>query len=237
MFVIKLADLPIGIDTKYSYTERISKDYITEETPIFTVSANESEIEEERKNVPSEMSDGYLESIVICRKISNELPKYDATLFHCASFRKDGRAYAVTAESGTGKTTHMRLWLNEFNGVEIINGDKPILRIIDGKPYLYGSPWQGKENYGQNTRSALNGIAFLKRGAVNKAYPATEKEALLFLTSQIHFVRETPSDFIKMAGILNAVIKNVKLYNIECNMEAEAAHVVHAALAEGKVTL
>ncbi len=236
MFVIELADLPIGIETKYEYTEKAAKDYITDKEPLFTVDATAAEIEEERRIAEFKMSDGYLESIVICRKIANELPKYNAALFHGASFSKNGRAYIVTARSGTGKTTHMRLWLKEFEGIEVINGDKPIVRLIDGVPYIYGSPWQGKENYGKNAKAPLDAIGLFRRGIQNKAYTATSKEALVFLASQMHFLRESAADFARMAKILDTLLKNVKLYNLECNMESEAAHVAHDAFVYGKVT-
>ncbi len=50
-----------------------------------------------------------------------------------------------------------------------IDGDNPIVRIIDGKAYVYGTPCCGKEGWSINTRAELGGIGFIIKDKVNVA--------------------------------------------------------------------
>ena len=231
MTVIKIADLCIGIENRYTHIELQAKDYITAEEPLFTVSVTEQEIDEERERSATDRHRGYYESIVAYRKIAARLPEYDAFLFHGSVIEYRGGAYIITANSGVGKTTHTRLWLREFSGeVDIINGDKPIVRIIDGIPYAFGTPWQGKENYGKNASAPLLGIAFLERGAENSAGRISAPEAVTRFMKQIYIPKHSAGATVKTMSLADRVIRGVRLVLLECNMEPEAAHVCRAAL-------
>ena len=231
MIKIKLANLAIGIDNRYKNIELLAQDYLTDEEPLFTVSVTDAEIEEERVSSATDSSPAYYESIVAYRKIAEILPEYDAFLFHGSVIELNGNAYVITAHSGVGKTTHTRLWMQEFGDeVSILNGDKPTLRIIDGIPYACGTPWQGKENYGKNDIKPLRGFAFLSRGEVNRAYEIEPKEAVIRFMSQIYLPKKSKTNLVKTLSLADFVIKNAKLVHLECNMDAEAAHVCRRAL-------
>lgn len=55
-----------------------------------------------------------------------------------------GRAVLCLGESGTGKSTHTRLWLKHIDGCHLLNDDSPIVTLRDGIATAYGSPWSGK---------------------------------------------------------------------------------------------
>ena len=57
--------------------------------------------------------------------------------------RQNGRGYAFIAKSGTGKSTQVSLWLRYLPGCDLMNDDNPVVRVVDGLPYiclLYTSP-------------------------------------------------------------------------------------------------
>jgi hypothetical protein len=112
MIVIKLAELPIGIDNRFSYMESYVSDYLTDEEPLFTVAVTDEDLEREAAASEREYSRGYLEFIAAYRKIAERIAEYDAVVFHGAVLSYRGRAYAFTARSGVGKTTHTRLWIS-----------------------------------------------------------------------------------------------------------------------------
>ena len=114
MITIKIADLVVGIDNKHRHIEWLARDYVVSDEPLFVVSATEEDIQREREISEAEFSEGYLESVVVYRKIAERLPYYDAVVFHGAVLAVDEKAYAFTARSGVGKTTHTRLWLERF---------------------------------------------------------------------------------------------------------------------------
>lgn len=230
MITVKIADLPIGIDNKFSYLLTLAEEYACDCEPVFTVSVSSDEIEREREQCETVSSDGYLESIVAYRKIAELLPKYGAFVFHGAVLNVDGRAYAFTARSGVGKTTHTRLWLSEFGTrVHYLNGDKPVIRFIDGVPYAFGTPWRGKEGYGVNESAQLMGIALLERASENSADVIDARDGVMRLIGQIYLPKNPESAVLTMR-LADELLKKVKFVELRCNMEREAAHVAYRAL-------
>ena len=234
MVTVKIAGIPIGLDFKYEYTNRYVKDYITDQAPEFVVSATAEDIKWEHEHSGIVVPDYSAENIVLYRKIAEKLPEYDALVFHGAVLEYDGVAYAVTAHSGVGKTTHTRLWLREFESAKILNGDKPILRLIDGKVYACSTPWMGKEGYGYNAMRPLGGIGFLARGEKNLARSIAPSDAVMRFMNQIYLSKNDAPALIRSMRVADRLITGVPLYEFECNMDVEAARVSFDAFLNGR---
>lgn len=229
MITVRIADLAVGIENRYSYLDGLCRDYLTDAPPLFTVSASDEELEEEAR-VSGISHRGCLESTVVYRAIARRLPYYDALVFHGAVIADGGDAYAFTAKSGTGKTTHLRLWLSEFgDAVHILNGDKPILRYINGTLYAAGTPWRGKENFGRSEMLPLKSIVFLSRGEENRVVPTDPASSLFSFFGQI-FMPEEPQVADLTLSLTERILTDTKLYRLYCNMNPEAAHVARRAL-------
>ena len=230
MLKIKIAGIPIGINNRYRHVEQLCRDYLTDEDVLFTVSATDEQIAKENDISDGAYSPGYLESVVLFRNIAEQIPHYDAVVLHGAVLNKDGKAYAFTAKSGVGKTTHTRLWLDEFGeSVHYLNGDKPIIRIIDGTPYAFGTPWCGKEGYGTNESAPLVAIALLERNEQNSAEVIDPEEGTVRLIKQIYIPKDSVSAALAMR-IADSIIRSARLVELKCNKEREAALVAYRAM-------
>ncbi len=235
MFVIKIAGITVGINNKHELIENLYKDYITDEPPLFTVEASSEDEEYNKLKHNIDPIDPYGENMSIFRRISEKLAEYDAVVLHSSVIKVGNRAYAISAKSGVGKTTHTRLWLREFGDeVEIINGDKPIIRLIDGKPIVFGSPWRGKEKYGVNDSCELSGIVFIERGQENRAYDIASKDADIRLIKQVYLPEKETANLLLTVKLVNKILRSVKLVRLECNMQQEAARVCRIALEDNK---
>lgn len=227
MLTISVAGLSIALDNKYEEVARISQDFLTDEPPLFSVCASDEELAAELAlgtGAPPETC----ESIVLYRKIAQRLSDYDALVFHSAVIAKDGKAYAITARSGVGKTTHLRLWQQVFgDSVYILNGDKPIIRMIDGVPYASGTPWRGKEGYGRAGMLPLCGIAFLRRAEKNSAVAITPEEALNDFLAQIYIPKHLGA--VRTLALADSLLAGVPLIRLFANMEKDAPEVALAA--------
>ncbi len=224
MFVLEIADLKIGIDNKYEYIETLCKDYIiSADKTDFDVSASDEEINaEQTENFPL----GYLESLAVYRKIAEKITDYNGILMHSAVIKVDDTAIAFLARSGTGKTTHITRW-KQFLGdrVSAVNGDKPLIRIIDGKAYAYGTPWAGKENLQTNTKAELKKICFVERAKENACIPVSGSKSLERLLNQIYIDKG-----YKAFGIIGKLMEICDFYIIECNMDISAAKVAYEGM-------
>lgn len=225
---IELAKFIIDIGNVGKYTKDMCKDYeyIGEKNADFSVKAESGLIAAEKMRYPDAPED-YLENICIYRLICKKIIGFGGILIHSAAISADGNGYLFSAARGTGKTTHMRLWLKRFGErAFVINGDKPIVREIDGKFFVFGTPWCGKEGINTNTYAPINGICILKRAQKNAIEKTPANIALSHLLTQTA-EPEKGADTIAFLDILDRLIKNVPIYTLHCNMDLEAADVAY----------
>ena len=167
-----------------------------------------------------------LEFLVLCRKTAELLPHHGAVLFHGSSLAFDGQGVLFTATSGTGKSTHSSIWRKVYQDrVEMVNDDKPFLKVSGSDVYVCGSPWMGKHRLGAGVCVPLKAICVLNRGVENQVHSISAREALPMLIQQT-YRPEKPDALICSMGILDAISRNTSLYSIFCNMQAEAAQMV-----------
>jgi hypothetical protein len=105
--------------------------------------------------------------------------------------------------------------------VHYLNGDKPIIRFINGVPYACGTPYMGKEGYGRNEIAPLRSVAFLERAKENKAESATAEESSVKLLSQIYLPRERGAAIATMS-LADRLLESVRLVNLYVNMNEDA---------------
>lgn len=241
-FKIKVADLIIETQSIYGDIEKYVSDYIvtdgeanmvikiTEEDIIYEARKVKEEYEHEKKRCPF-FSEGQLEITAVYRKIAEQLPLFDGFVFHGSAVAKDDKAYLFTAVSGTGKTTHTNLWLKNIKGSYIVNGDKPIIRFLDGNAFVYGTPWSGKERKNKPVRVPLYSLCLLSRGDKNEI----EKVEFSCLSTTLLMQTYRPknaSSLLKTADLLNLLKNAVKFYKLKCNMEDEAAIISYEGMKE-----
>ena len=185
-----LADMCIGIRSLYDEVQRMCEDYRApmDSTPEFIVETTEQDIEAERiqseetrieEGLPPYAFDAaYLETLAVYRQIATECVLRGRLLMHGSVVAVDGRAYMFTAKSGTGKSTHVRLWRKLFGERAVmVNDDKPLLRIrrVSGDDLpadeesvlVYGTPWDGKHRLSTNMSAPLEAICILTRAKEN----------------------------------------------------------------------
>lgn len=149
-----------------------------------------------------------------------QLTKFNGLMLHSSCIEYKGKAYLFSAPSGTGKSTHTHLWLKYLDGCRIINDDKPAIRIIDGVPQAFGTPWSGKTDENINEGAAIGGICFLDRGE-NKIERIPAVSALKPFLDQT--VRPRDKALMnKMLETLNIILTNVPVYKMTCDMSRQA---------------
>ena len=222
MFIIQLADVRIRIENRYPFIERQCRAYMVEgDEYAFSVSVTNDEIAEEQNH--GEFSEGYCESICTYRHICEILPSYNVFLMHSSVIEVDGYAYAFTAKSGVGKSTHTALWLKNIPNARVLNGDKPLYRLEDdGSLTVYGTPWNGKENWGENISAPLAAICFIERGLENSIRPAEEDDVVNRLMHQL-YLRGSRQSVTQQLLLMDALVRAVPYYVLACNISDEAA--------------
>ena len=227
MFVISLSNHAFQIKNKYLFAKSLCYDYLIE-TPGIPIYVSDEEIAAEKSaevNAPM----GYLESLAIYRKICEHLLEDDILLFHCSALELDGKAYLFTAPSGTGKSTHARLWRERFGErLTMINDDKPLLAIREEGITVYGTPFAGKENLQTNTSAPVAGIVILHQAPENKIRRMTAREAYPMLLNQT-YRRKDPEGMIRTMDLVQK-LSELPVYALGCTISQEAVDLAYQAL-------
>ena len=150
-------------------------------------------------------------------------------LFHSAVVSYKGRGYMFLGKSGTGKSTHARLWLKHIEGSELMNDDNPVVRFFDdgggGESHavVYGSPWSGKTPCYRNVQAPVGGIVLLSQAPYNKIVRLKGVQAYAALVTSISGKRWDKSVADGLHATENALAKNVPVWHLECLPDEGAA--------------
>ena len=180
---------------------------------------------------PAWMSAEQLAYIESCRQFYVALLEYNGFYLHASAVARDGRAYLFSAKSGTGKSTHTRLWQQEFGPDTVVfNDDKPALRCLDGRWYAYGTPWCGKDGINENMKVPLAGICFLKQGKQNRIRRLSPQEALQKILGLTVWQRLPLEQLDLLLSHLDHLLANIPAFELENRPEPEAARLSYTTM-------
>lgn len=219
IFYIKLAERVIRVTSLYEYVYWQCKDYIVDETePDIVVEITEKDIEYEKEVSLRNEGDirirpESLESLAVYRKIAEGMIQYDTFLMHGCVVASGNEAVMITAPSGTGKTSVTWKLLKTVKDSFVLNGDKPLIRYVDGELVVYGTPWCGKERMNRNTNAILKRIYLLQRGDtyVHKKLKSIEAFPVLFQQS---YRTNSPDYTKKVVHLLSLVMENTECISL-----------------------
>lgn len=224
-FTIQLAEKNIEIESICPELKTFCQAYLTDcsEKLDFSISwTEETLLAEQRRLQETGSSLLYLETFAALRAIAEQLPQYDRMVFHGAAITYNDGAYLFAAPSGTGKTTHIRLW-KEYLGAQtdIVNGDKPILSVEGSNVRVHGTPWAGKENWHKNRSAALKGICFLQQAKENMIQRLEPSQCLERLMKQVYLPEDRHAAG-RTLELLDGMVRHVPVYLLYCNISEDA---------------
>ena len=240
---IKLAGKTVQVTTCRAGFGEFAAQYLTEEDTDFCVETTAEDILFEREKSAAEdrleghavreYGDAYLETLAVYRKIAVRMLDYGTMLMHGSAVAVDGKAYLFIASSGTGKSTHVRLWREKFRGRAVmINDDKPLVRV-GGRVMICGTPWDGKHHLSTPTEAELKAVCILERGETNRIERISGREAYPMLLQQSYRPKDAAA-LMKTLQLVQRLSGQVGLYRLRCNMEPEAADVAYEMMSKGE---
>ena len=131
--------------------------------------------------------------------------------------------FPFIANSGTGKSTHTSLWLRHIEDVELLNDDNPVLRIIDGTAYIYGSPWSGKTPCYRNRRARLAAVTRIERAPANSIERLKPVPAFASLLPACSSMKWDTIIYRNLCDAITRIIETIPVYTLHCLPDEEAA--------------
>ena len=240
---VELASIPFEVKCRFPENEAFLKDYETPKTPLFTVEPTDKDLEmiqakHDRSaraggKVPQQLERPFLENTALMLLSARELVAHDVLLIHSSALCMDGEGYLFMAPSGTGKSTHARLWREVFGDrVWMVNDDMPMLRIEKSRVMVCGTPWNGKHRLGLNASVPLKAIVWLYRSETNQIQPLSKAEAFPFVVHQAFGY----DDLAIQSKIMNLEVRLLELvsrYKLGCTISTEAPSVAWEGMNTG----
>lgn len=212
--------------------------YQTEKAPAFTVEITPEDVAFSLAHLgryfgerSAPYSDSFLENVSIQNVLSKKLLEYDVLALHGSALCMDGEAIIFTAKSGTGKSTHARLWRETFGErVWMINDDKPMIRLENGKAVVYGTPWDGKHHLSRNASAPLRAVVKLERDERNRIEPMNRADAFQLLMTHGAVTRRGPMKLsgaakLRAMALETALLDAAAFYRLGCNVNPDAARI------------
>ncbi len=227
----KIVGLYTDMGYKHSRLIHQAAAYKTEENakPNITIYLSDKFIEDKQRENPH-LSLNECEYIWTGSLFYDALINFDGFILHASAVMMDGKAYLFSAPSGTGKSTHTSLWLKHFGDrAQILNDDKPAIRILDNGIRAFGTPWSGKTDLNINTDAELKGICFLERDTTNHIKEISKAEAVVKVLNQTL----RPSEEKQMGLLLDTldtVISKIPVYKMGCTISEEAVEIAYNAM-------
>ena len=138
---------------------------------------------------------------------------HNILLMHSSVIMNEGYGYLFLGKSGTGKSTHSKLWLNHIEGSDLLNDDNPAVRYdpATNAATVYGSPWSGKTPCYRNMQVPVG--AFLRL----EQYPE-------------NIIRREPNvkGFATILSSCSTMVWDKPSYNGICDTVAKIASIVPA---------
>ncbi len=151
-------------------------------------------------------------------------------LFHSAVVNSDGYGYMFLGKSGTGKSTHARLWLKNIQGSDLLNDDNPVVRITEDGVKVYGSPWSGKTPCYKNQELSLGGIVLLSQAPHNKISRLHVIDAYAAIVMSVSGMRWEKRLADGLHNAENELLKRAKVWHLECLPDDAAAELCHSTV-------
>lgn len=237
---MKIAGHTARVISLFESTPQYFKAYLTEDPPEFSIAVTGEDIAFEQADLlgeahrdgfkPRVFTDPFLERAAIQRAFAEFLFDFGILLFHGSAIAVDNEGYLFTAHSGTGKSTHTRLWKQVFGErAVIVNDDKPFLELTQTGILLHGSPWSGKHGLDTNICVSLKGLCILERGTENTIRPATADEALGMLQKQAYRPINAEKE-VEFLSLTHRLVALVSLWKLSCTKEQAAAQIAYNAM-------
>ena len=152
---------------------------------------------------------------------------------HASVTVKDGKGYLFLAKSGTGKSTHSRMWLENIPGTHLLNDDNPVVRFIDGKTIVFGTPWSGKTPCYRNEEYPVGAFVRINRAPRNAISRLSLPEAFASVSSSSSGLRALKGMGDGLFETISSIVQDVPCYLLDCLPDKEAAQVCCSEVTKG----
>lgn len=152
-------------------------------------------------------------------------------LLHAAAVTRRGKGYLFLGHSGTGKSTHARMWLQSFSDARLLNDDNPVLRLEEsGEVWVYGSPWSGKTPCYVSDQAPAGALVLLSQAPRNRLERMSLPQAYAYILSSASGMKIDPGMMDAFYHTVSRVVQAIPAYHLECLPDPSSARLLEQEL-------
>ena len=151
-------------------------------------------------------------------------------LLHASVTRYEGRGNLFFGVSGTGKSTHSRLWHEFVPESDLMNDDNPVIRFQDGQCLVYGTPWSGKTLCYRNVVAPVNALVRLEQFPENRIERLHSLQAYASIVAAVSTIRWNSDTMSLLIPTIERVAMTIPCFLLKCRPDEEAVQVCKNAI-------
>ena len=151
--------------------------------------------------------------------------------FHASCVELSGEAICFTGDSGAGKSTRAKAWVDGL-GAEFISGDRPAIRLESGGNIACGVPWDGKEQIFRNVERPLKAILEVRRAPFTRLRRLSYDQACRMAIRQAFIPMWDPDTAALAIANVHRLCRTTPIYRLFCGPDVDSAKAVHRILFE-----
>jgi hypothetical protein len=156
----------------------------------------------------------------------NSILFHKGIVIHASAIECEGKGIIFSAPAGTGKSTHANLWKVHKNA-QILNGDRPAIRVVNNEPMVYGTPWSGSSPEYLNKQAKLSAIVLLEQANENSIYQLQNHEAISRVMARCFLPYHDSELMDKAINNIGKIISGTPVYLLRCRPDKEAVELVY----------
>ncbi len=142
---------------------------------------------------------------------------------HASVIEKEGKALIFLGESGTGKSTHSKLWQEHVPGCTLLNDDEPIVRLMDdGSVCVFGAPWSGSTPCYRNASAEVAAFVHLYQSPENRLTRLRGVQAYASLFKSAGIMRSDRENRALASDFITEMLGKVPAYRLDNRPDRDA---------------
>ena len=135
-----------------------------------------------------------------------------------------GKGYLFLGKSGTGKSTHTGLWLQQFSHCHLLNDDNPIVHVdsLGKQATVFGSPWSGKTPCYRKESMTVGAFVRLEQAPQNEIEQERAAHAFATLLPSCSCLKQNKEIYNAIVTTVTELATLAPVYHLKCLPDREA---------------
>ena len=230
---LELAGTTVDCALRFSETKKYIRRFISAEPAEADKAIGVSETAFQDWEKVGNGIDAFAEFCLLCQPCSEALMEMDRCVFHAFALRYRERAFLIAGGSGAGKSTHGSLLIEKYpEECSAINGDKPVLELVDDGVVVHPSPWNGKEGQHGAPATRLAGIFYLRRTDENAVKRLDGREAAICTFPMVFQSFENETVIHKAGAFTERILQRIPVFLFSSRDIEESSAMLYQAIKE-----